>query len=164
MKPSLRWSHGSATGLSIEIRPSRSLRILGASSLLLPIPGVLILLAPHPPLPTFSLMVILFVTPVWAFLVPWMTRGMAGAYSLATTQDGVHWASTLRATGTVEFWTLQNYYSTPWLVVLYLRSEHGRRKASLVLPRDALTAKTHRRLRAMLALMQERGGPATSSP
>lgn len=157
-RPSPHWSRGSVTGFHVDIRPSRSLHILASTSLFLAALGLLILSAPHSLEFTVLLSGGVFVVTVRAFRTPVSDSRAAGVYSRAATLDGILWTTTRRDSGKTQRWYLLNSYSTPWLVVLYMRNESGWRRTSLALPRDALSADAHRCLRVMLTLMQESGG------
>jgi len=91
---------------------------------------------------------------VAVILAPWCHRPLlnriTGRFALASSSDGWHWTTIRRHDGRVQSWRLGNWFLSHGLVVLYLRRREGRGGCALVLPRDALSATMHRRLRAHL--------------
>ncbi len=135
----------------LDLKPSRQLRYWTLGIHLFA--AVLILLLPLTPL-LKSLFVVVTLTGLWLqykklFLTP---KNIVRAIYI---QNPESWRLKM-ADGGAETARLEHSIVFPRLIVLYLRRENGKIR-SLLIPRDALPADQHRRLRAALRLQKPPG-------
>jgi len=131
---------------TLDLKPSRQLRYWTIGIHLFA--AILILLLPLTPL-LKSLFVVVILTGLWLqyktlFLTP---KNIVRAIYI---QNPESWHLKM-ADGGAETSRLEHSIVFPRLIVLYLRRENGNIR-SLLIPRDALPADQHRRLRAALRL------------
>lgn len=137
------WSR-SATISGFRVRRSRLLRYWGAC--LLTLWGLAVLTAP---LATLTATLAAAV-PVWLLRkrTTWFARRLDAHHLWVDTGNGS--VTVLEQGGRTGRWTLTNWLRHPWLVVLYLEANGNR--AMVVLARDSMERRGHRRLRYLLGV------------